>query len=108
MLFCSMQFNYFVKLHMVMFGSLFHDDLWFLTKTAYHGFYVSALGRFLLPIVMMKIGFKKTYYGIIITQLIMSLTMSWAATNRYVYEFYILLTLLCDSGTGAIFVPFSA
>ena len=93
---------------MVMFGSLFHDDLWFLTKTAYHGFYVSALGRFIMPIIMMKIGFKKTYFSILLVQTIMCFTMSWAATNRYVYEFYILVTMICESGTGAIYVPFSA
>jgi hypothetical protein len=56
----------------------------------------------------MKFGFKKTYFAILFIQTFMCFTMSNIAHNQFLYEIYIILTFMCDSGTMAIFTPFSA
>lgn len=66
MLALSMTYSYFVKLTFKVYGSTYHTDQAFLGASSYHGFYFGVFARMGSPWIMTKIGFEKTYLGVLV------------------------------------------
>jgi hypothetical protein len=66
MLFLSVTFCYFMKLHQSIYAKQNHKDIQTIVTTSYHAYYMGAVARIVSPMVMQKIGFYKTYLCLLV------------------------------------------
>lgn len=75
MLMLSLTYDFFIKVTFKIFGSQYiHDDM-FLTQIGMTGFVAAGCSRMISPIIMQKIGFFKTYSGVLTIQAFLAFTI---------------------------------
>ena len=102
-----MSYSYFVKLTFKVYGSTYHTDQAFLGASSYHGFYFGVFARMGSPWIMSKIGFKKTYLGVLIIQTVVCITFPMVAKTIWLFRVWVVLSIMSEGSTMSLFTPFS-
>lgn len=107
MLSLSVTYCFFIKMANKIIGSLHHESDEFLTMTSMYAFFVAASARMGAPMIMQKIGFFKTYGGLLIMQAFLCFTFVYVADHEVLFRLYVCLSIMCEGAHFSLFPPLS-
>jgi hypothetical protein len=107
MLTLSVTYCFFIKVGNKIFGSIYHESDYFLTVTAMEAYFFASCARMGAPIIMQKIGFFKTYFGVLILEAFLAFTFVYVAEHKFLFRIYVILSLMCEGSHFSLFPPLS-
>jgi hypothetical protein len=70
-------------------------------------YFFASCARMGAPIIMQKIGFFKTYFGVLILEAFLAFTFVYVAEHKFLFRIYVILSLMCEGSHFSLFPPLS-